>query len=298
MGENLSTNLDIKTKLIALVSDGASRLSSYTTTQWIANTVYALNARVRPTATKYKSRTFKATTGGTSHAATEPTWPDSSAATVADGTVTWTEDSDDYDRHILGALDIFSKDYPYILLVSVTGDGTQIYAVPTGWINEFSTIISVEYPVSSVPPEYLMNDRYEIINTASGTWKVLLKDVAPTSSQSFNIRFTAQRDATIIPAGYIEAFCWLSSALACTELATTYVNTTDSSITADASNPFEAAVGYADRAAVFMSMYKNYLGIGDGKSVPSLYVSQKTTSYPYGISRLTHPRAERYSRNG
>lgn len=67
MGDKLSTNLDIKTKVVSLVGDGASKLLLYTTTQWAVGTVYALNARVRPTATKYKSRTFKCTTNGTSH---------------------------------------------------------------------------------------------------------------------------------------------------------------------------------------------------------------------------------------
>lgn len=297
MGGKLSTNFDIKTKVISLVGDGSSKLLLYTTTQWAVGTIYALNARVRPTATKYKSRTFKCTTNGTSHATTEPTWPDSSGSTVTDGTVTWTEDSDDYDRHILGGLDIFSKDYPHILLASITGDGTYLYATPTGWLNEFSQILSVEFPIGESPPCYLSNDRYEIINTATGTWKILLKDDAPSSTQTFKVRFTAQRDATVIPAGYIEAFHWLVSALACTELSTVYVNTTDSSINADASNPFAANASYADRAAVYMQMYKNYMGIGDGKVTPSLCITQSTTSYPYNIERLTHPRIDRRSRN-
>ena len=250
----MSTNLEIRTKIIPLVGDGASKLLLYTTSQWIAGTAYALNARIRPTSTKYNYRTFKCTTAGTSHTTTEPTWPNSSGATVTDGTVTWTEDSDAYDRHIMGGLDIFSKDYPYILLVSVTGNNTYLYATPTGWINEFSQILSIEFPIDETPPCYLFNDRYEVINTATDTWKILLKDDAPSSTQSFKVRFTAQRDATVIPAGYIEAFNWLVSALACTELATIYVNTTDSSINADASNPFEAADGYADRASVYMQM--------------------------------------------
>lgn len=297
MGGNLSTNLDIKTKVVSLVSDGASKLSSYTTTQWAVNTSYALNARIRPTATKYKSRTFKCTTAGTSHATTEPTWPESSGATVGDGTVTWTEDSDDYDRHILGSLDIFSKDYPHIILASITGDASQIYATPSGWINEFSQVISIEYPIGETPPSYLMNDRFEMINTATSTWKILLKDYAPSASETFKVRFTGLRDATNIPSGYIEAFCWLVASLCCTELATAYVNSVDSSINADSNDTFAIAGGYADRAAVFMNMYKNYMGIGDGKASPSFHISQKTKSYPYGITRLTHPRTERYTRN-
>ena len=57
-------------------------------TAWIKNTVYAIGAFRRPTAVN--SYAYEATTGGTSHATTEPVWPTTAGATVADGTVTWT----------------------------------------------------------------------------------------------------------------------------------------------------------------------------------------------------------------
>jgi hypothetical protein len=289
----MSTNIDIRTKVISLVSDEASRLSLYTTTEWRANTDYQVGERIHPTI--YKSRTFKCTTSGTS-GTNEPTWIEVSGATVSDNTVIWMEDSDDYDRHILGGLDIFSKDYPYIVGASIQGNGTQIYATPSGWVNEFSTISAIEYPVDKIPPIYLLNDRYELIRTSTGTWKIFLKDNAPASTETFNVFFTAKRDATNIPSGYIEAFCWLTAALACTELATKYVNSVDPSINADSSNPFDISSGYADRAAIYMSMYKNYMGISNDKAVPSLYITQRVSTYPYGITRLTHPRIERNSR--
>lgn len=55
---------------------------------WAANTAYALNAQRIPTAAN--GYFYRATTAGTSHATTEPTWPTTVGATVADGTVTWT----------------------------------------------------------------------------------------------------------------------------------------------------------------------------------------------------------------
>lgn len=293
----MSSNLDLRTKIISSVSDDGLRLSNYVTTQWEVGTVYAVNVRVRPTINKYKSHTFKCITGGTSHATTEPVWPTTGGATVTDGTAVWMEDSDDYDRHILGALDIFSKDCPYVVLSSITGDGSSLYAVPVEWVNEFSNILSIEYPINSIPPNYLYNYNYDIINTATGIWKILLKDFAPSASEFFKVRFTVQRDATNIPSGYIEAFCWLATALACTELATTYVNSVDNSISADVVDSFKFAEGYSDRASVYMNMYKNYMGIGDTVSSPAFTISsQEAKVYPYGISRLTHSNEERFLR--
>lgn len=54
---------------------------------WIASTAYALGDAARPTTRN--SFAYEVTTAGTS-AATEPTWPTTAAATVADNTATWT----------------------------------------------------------------------------------------------------------------------------------------------------------------------------------------------------------------
>lgn len=58
---------------------------------WVANTVYAVGDIVRPTTAN--GRSYKCTTAGTSHGSTQPTWPTTYHGTVADNTVTWTENS-------------------------------------------------------------------------------------------------------------------------------------------------------------------------------------------------------------
>lgn len=55
---------------------------------WAASTVYALNDYVLPVTPN--ARLYKCTTAGTS-GASQPTWPITDGGTVADGTVTWTE---------------------------------------------------------------------------------------------------------------------------------------------------------------------------------------------------------------
>lgn len=55
---------------------------------WVADTAYALGDRVVPTvANGYQ---YECTTAGTSHAATEPTWPTVPGRTIIDATVVWT----------------------------------------------------------------------------------------------------------------------------------------------------------------------------------------------------------------
>ena len=65
---------------------------------WVAGTIYAEDAVVRPTLlSTFTGYTYICTTAGTSHTDTEPTWPTTSEGTVVDGTVTWTrQDTLDY----------------------------------------------------------------------------------------------------------------------------------------------------------------------------------------------------------
>lgn len=57
---------------------------------WSTATAYALNDRVEPTTPN--GFVYQCTTAGTSHAATEPTWPTTGigSSTVSDGTAVWT----------------------------------------------------------------------------------------------------------------------------------------------------------------------------------------------------------------
>ena len=58
---------------------------------WVANTVYAAGAIVRPTSAN--GRSYKCTTAGTSHGSTQPTWPTTYHGTVSDNGIVWTENS-------------------------------------------------------------------------------------------------------------------------------------------------------------------------------------------------------------
>jgi hypothetical protein len=57
-------------------------------TTWAVATAYKAGTIVRPTAGN--GRLYRAQADGTSHAATEPTWPTTIGATVVDNGVTWT----------------------------------------------------------------------------------------------------------------------------------------------------------------------------------------------------------------
>lgn len=63
------------------------------TTAWVANEVVALNEFRFPTTPN--GHWYKATTAGTTHSTTEPTWNLGSGSTTSDGSVVWTEQGTD-----------------------------------------------------------------------------------------------------------------------------------------------------------------------------------------------------------
>lgn len=61
------------------------------TADWIANTPYLVNDMVYPTTANRNAHAYICTVAGTSHGATEPTWPTAEASTVVDSGATWKE---------------------------------------------------------------------------------------------------------------------------------------------------------------------------------------------------------------
>jgi hypothetical protein len=84
---------------------------------WAASTAYALNDLRMPTSTKENGIYYKCTTAGTS-GATEPVWPTTIGATVADGTAVWTAEAKFWSDWVQ-LLDIPTADGRY---VNVAGD--------------------------------------------------------------------------------------------------------------------------------------------------------------------------------
>ncbi|MBU4566986.1 MAG: hypothetical protein KKE29_19895 [Proteobacteria bacterium] len=63
-------------------------LQALAVSDWAAATAYTAGNLVKPTAEN--GYFYECTTGGTSHATTEPTWPTVPGQTVTDGTAVWT----------------------------------------------------------------------------------------------------------------------------------------------------------------------------------------------------------------
>jgi hypothetical protein len=86
------TDPDGTVALLATVANGRLAIG-YDPPKWTVNTAKALGNQVVPTVVN--GWVYEAVAAGTTHAATQPTWPTTLGAVVTDGTVTWRNVSTD-----------------------------------------------------------------------------------------------------------------------------------------------------------------------------------------------------------
>lgn len=200
----------------------------------------------------------------------------------------------DWQNGILGALGRYSKHRPKISLADITGDGTHLYAVPMGWVEEFSQIESIEYPIDQNPPEFLdADDDYALYVTASAE-KIRLINDAPPASESFRVKFTVPRTEATIAQNDIDAVANLAASICLGILASRYIGIGDSTFQADVVNYRTKSQEATARAKTCLAFYNDHMGIKNDGTVPaaSAVVSHEI-NYPGGGDRLTHQRRNR-----
>lgn len=203
---------------------------------------------------------------------------------------------DDYDRNLSAALSKYSKHRPAVKVADIAGNGTHDYDLPAGWVDEFSDIRSIEYPIGDVPASFIDSDEFEVYQTPTAK-KIRLVNERPSASESFRVTFTGPRTATTVPDGDVDAFVWLTASLCCEELANAYAQSGDSSIAADSVDYKDKSYRFAQRAKRLMQLYKEHLGLKEGDSFPAAAaVADLDIGYPGGGDRLTHPRRQRERR--
>jgi hypothetical protein len=203
---------------------------------------------------------------------------------------------DDYDRNIGAALARYSRHKPALKVVDVNGNGTHDYDLPLDWVDEFSNIRSIEYPVGDVPAALLENDEHEVYQAPTAK-KIRLMNESPSAAESFRVTFTILRTASTVPAGDVDAFSWLAAALCCEELANAYAQSGDSTIVADSVDYKDKSYRFASRAKRLQQLYKEHMGLKEDDSAPAASaVADLDIGYPGGGGRLTHPRRQRERR--
>jgi len=80
-----------------------------------------------------------------------------------------------------------SNDRPYETSVTLTGDGSTYSLTLTGWLDRFSRVVEVEYPVGERTPSLLESRRWTVLR---GTTTFRLFEDTPAVGESVKVTYT------------------------------------------------------------------------------------------------------------
>lgn len=188
-----------------------------------------------------------------------------------------------------------SRHEPQKKLQDLTGGGLTVeVAVATDFIEDFSTVRSIEYPQGKRPPEFLeKGEDYLLYKKPTGLF--IQFQFTPDATKTARVTYTAlhvvSASVGTIPDHRFDAVSNLAGALACQWLANRFSQQGDSTIGADSVDHKSKAEEFSRRAKELRQAYMDALGITELAGPPAASANADwDQGYPWGHDRLTHPR--------
>ncbi|WP_053549839.1 hypothetical protein [Desulfuromonas soudanensis] len=194
-------------------------------------------------------------------------------------------DAADYTPALSGALERYSKHRPKDIVKDLAGDGTHDLALPAEWVEGFSQVRRVEYPIGEIPETLLDAGEWALYLSPLGL-SLRLIEVAPVVTESVRVTLTVPRLEADIPPGDVDAVACLAASICLRTLAALYGQTSDPTIQADVVNYRSKMDEFRRMADSLEARFNAHLGIDKDGSAPAAGV---VASAPRGgRPRLTH----------
>lgn len=177
-------------------------------------------------------------------------------------------ESDDFQTAVDAAVEKYSKDRPKTDVQDVAGTGGHDVALPDTWVEEFSQVKKVEYPVEEVPEITLPKDLYSVYRSPDGEVLRLIGST-PDTDESVRVTITIPRTADTIATGDVDAVENLAAAYCCEVLANLFTQTSDPTIAADVVNYRTKSSEFAARAKRLRQLYLDHVGVKDDGGAPA-----------------------------
>lgn len=201
------------------------------------------------------------------------------------------------------AVNVFSYAQPRELIYDAAGNGTLYeWAVPSTWVQGFSSLKSVEYPAGQTGERernFLDESYYEVVMTATDTYKFRLIEDTPATGETVRFTYTGAHSLTetitTIPNKLNEdSIIFLTAALACEALAAKYASNTDSVIGADSVDHKSQSDKYDMLAKRFLNMsgLQSVLESMRGETIANGQTDWDL-NYSWGTSFLFHGKTSR-----
>ena len=194
-------------------------------------------------------------------------------------------DADHYAPAIAAALERYGKHRPKETPADLNGEAGHDLTLPTGFVDGFSRLLSVEYPVDQVPEEILDPGHWKLYRSPTGL-KLRLLYEEPTAAETVRITYTAVRQEADIVTGDADAVANLAAAICLRTLAALYGQTSNPTIQADAVDDQSKTDQFRRLADTLESKFNDHLGIDPKGGTPGACV----VSGPQARrrTRLTH----------
>jgi len=178
------------------------------------------------------------------------------------------------------AVELYNQDRPRIAYATSSGDAATFdFAVPSGWVENFSHLKLVETPYPPAGTQRERNTVYnadapnspeeiEVLKNSSGVTRLVFRSITPESGTN-NILwvFTTQHtvhastpSSSTIPANDVEALGMLVAAFMCEMLASKYAETSDVDISTDVVDYRSKSAEYERRGKELKLRYEEHLG--------------------------------------
>lgn len=185
------------------------------------------------------------------------------------------------ERAIAAAVARYSADRPLKLVRDITGDGGNQLTPPAEWVEDFSKLIRVEYPIGQYPIRWLPTEGYGVYRAPAG--EKLAFTSAPAAGDDVRVTFTGRQiltdDEDTVAPGARAALAAYAVADALEQLAARHAADGTPTIDADAVDHNSKADRYRRLAAAQRKQYFEILGIkADRQQVASAIVDMDLSS--------------------
>ena len=210
-------------------------------------------------------------------------------------------------RAVTAAIDRFSKDKPRTVTYDISATGTYEYTLPTTagteWVDNFSHVVSVEYPANEQSPIFVDPNDY-IIYDNGVTKKLRFPNSTPASGYTIRLKFTTKwrcdTTATNIEDTEAYSIACLAGSLCLRMLASYWLQTSKPSLDIDVIDYNRKSIEATMLADSLENIYRDRIGIprigaksGAGASGAVTAVSADKDldiEFPWGENFITHPR--------
>ena len=194
---------------------------------------------------------------------------------------------------IINTLEPFSKDLPRKIVGDIDGDGSFDYTPPTGFLDGFSVIDSIEYPAGERIPVKMLFEDWTIYDDGVNK-KIRFLVATPATGETARVTYTipyAKATIVNIPSNHIDAFINLVAFHCLMAIAVRFGFSQTPTIAADSVDYQSKGGIFAKRAREFKKTYEEFVGKSGGVKPASLTFDWDR-SPTWGGDHMTH--SQRY----